>query len=80
MTLWSVSGDHGNRWLNGQAPIRATSSYSVVIEGVRGSGLAGDIAIDDLSFGDTLCGGKICRKSCLGWNGDLGFITLSVAC
>ena len=57
-TVWSVSGDHGDKWINGQAPIKSTSSYKVVIEGVRGSGSSGDIAIDDVSFGGTLCGGE----------------------
>ena len=52
-----MSGDHGNKWLSGQAPVKSTSNYNIVIEGLRGSGYQGDIAIDDLSFTDSLCGG-----------------------
>ena len=62
-TVWSVSGDHGDKWLSGQAPIKSTSGYNVVIEGVRGSGYQGDIAIDDVSFGGTLCGGKLQNRA-----------------
>ncbi|XP_033751988.1 MAM and LDL-receptor class A domain-containing protein 1-like [Pecten maximus] len=55
-TIWSLSSDHGNKWINGQAPIVSTAAYKIVIEGVRGSGIAGDIAIDDLLVSSSLCG------------------------
>ena len=55
--MWSLSGDQGNRWLSGQAPVISKTSYNVIIEGLRGSGYQGDIAIDDVSFTEALCGG-----------------------
>lgn len=57
--MWAVRGDHGDKWLNGQAPIQSTVPYNVVVEGLRGSGYQGDMAIDDFSFTSSLCGGKI---------------------
>ncbi|XP_078334103.1 MAM and LDL-receptor class A domain-containing protein 1-like [Crassostrea virginica] len=55
-TVWSLSGDQGNRWIQGQVPITASRNYQVVIEGLRGSSFAGDIAIDDVSFSSSKCG------------------------
>lgn len=65
-TVWSQSGDKGDRWSYGQLPVVSPKeTYRVVIEGVRGNGYRGDIAIDDITFKQQNCGGKlksICPK------------------
>ncbi|KAE8600239.1 hypothetical protein XENTR_v10013144 [Xenopus tropicalis] len=47
--VWSQSGDRGNKWQHAMVPISATGQFQVVFEGVRGSGIEGDIAIDDVT-------------------------------
>ncbi|XP_067654503.1 MAM and LDL-receptor class A domain-containing protein 1-like [Haliotis asinina] len=55
--IWHQSGNQGNGWLNGQAPItEKIKSYSIVFEGVRGRSYSGDIAIDDITFTTSNCG------------------------
>lgn len=49
--VWTLSGDKGKKWQNGQVNVgKVTGSYKVIIEGVRGNGYTGDIAIDDFLF------------------------------
>ncbi|XP_046571399.1 MAM and LDL-receptor class A domain-containing protein 1-like [Haliotis rubra] len=55
--IWHQSGNQGNGWFNGQAPItEKRKSYSIVFEGVRGRSYSGDIAIDDITFTTSNCG------------------------
>ena len=62
-SVWTLRGNQGQNWQNGQAPIpRVSQDYSIVFEGVRGSFATGDIAIDDISFTESSCGGEG------GWN------------
>ena len=63
--IWQLSGNQGQQWKNGQAPIGAqTKSYKIVFEGRRGNGLTGDIAIDDITFSQSTCGGILfCLQS-----------------
>ncbi|XP_033638977.1 MAM and LDL-receptor class A domain-containing protein 1-like [Asterias rubens] len=50
-----ISGDQGDRWKEGIAPIgRIHDSFYVIIEAYRSFTVEGDIAIDDISF--TGCG------------------------
>ena len=57
--IWTLKGNQGQAWQNAQAPIRVTfASYQMVFEGKRGNSYQGDIAIDDISFTNGLCGGK----------------------
>lgn len=57
-TIWHLSGNQGQQWLQGQAPIPVLkTSYKVIFEGVRGRSYTGDIAIDDISFSGSTCGG-----------------------
>ena len=59
-TIWQLSGAQGQTWQQAQAPINQTSkSYRVVFEGKRGTSYTGDIAIDDISFTSSACGGMI---------------------
>lgn len=56
--IWQLSGNQGQQWQNGQAAIPAQSnSYKLIFEGRRGNGASGDIAIDDITFSDSICGG-----------------------
>lgn len=59
--MWSLSGTKGDKWLQAKVGVRSPSSpYTIVIEGVRGKGIRGDIAVDDISFTSTAyCSGKV---------------------
>ena len=48
--LWSHYGTHGNKWLQGQVSLTLPAPFQIVIEAVRGSDYAGDIAIDDVQL------------------------------
>lgn len=59
-TIWRLSGNQGQQWLQGQAPIPVLkTSYKVIFEGVRGRSYTGDIAIDDITFTGSTCGGTL---------------------
>lgn len=47
-TLFNASGDHGDRWIMGQADFSSRTVFSLLFEGVRGTDHQGDIAIDDI--------------------------------
>lgn len=51
--MWTLSGSQGSKWIQGKVGISTTLSFSVVLEGIRGKGITGDIAIDDISFSTT---------------------------
>ncbi|EDO47787.1 predicted protein [Nematostella vectensis] len=53
--IWSLSGNFGDQWMNGQAPISSTGWYQIVFEGMKGRGISGDIAIDDVTYTNTRC-------------------------
>ncbi|CAH3118157.1 unnamed protein product [Pocillopora meandrina] len=53
--IWELSGNFGDQWYSGQAPITSGSPYQVVFEAVRGSSVSGDIAIDDITFSTSKC-------------------------
>eukprot|EP00117_Sycon_ciliatum_P042503 scpid2178/ scgid30914/ MAM and LDL-receptor class A domain-containing protein C10orf112 len=48
--VWSKSGDQGYFWHRADVTVRSTSPYHYVLEGVVGTGSAGDIAVDDISL------------------------------
>lgn len=48
--LDSVTSQQGNKWLRREVNLTSSSPYQVIIEGVVGAGITGDIAIDDVSF------------------------------
>ncbi|CAB3980379.1 MAM domain-containing glycosylphosphatidylinositol anchor 2-like [Paramuricea clavata] len=53
-SVWSRSGDQGDKWYQAQVAVNnQTASYQYVIEGVRGKGIFGNIAIDDISVMDS---------------------------
>ena len=51
--IWRLSGNQGSKWLQSKVGIKSATPYSIVIEGVRGKGIQGDIAIDDITFSST---------------------------
>ncbi|MED6287825.1 hypothetical protein CHARACLAT_020226 [Characodon lateralis] len=53
--LWSLSGNQGERWKQAKVSIHPTSSFQVVLEGIRGPGIEGDIAIDDITLEEGEC-------------------------
>ncbi|MEQ2252085.1 hypothetical protein ILYODFUR_018085 [Ilyodon furcidens] len=53
--LWSLSGNQGDRWKQAKVSIHPTSSFQVVLEGIRGPGIEGDIAIDDITLEEGEC-------------------------
>ncbi|XP_066300039.1 MAM and LDL-receptor class A domain-containing protein 2-like [Branchiostoma lanceolatum] len=46
----SIAGDQGDAWLRRNVLLNSLTPFQVVIEGVRGQGVAGDISIDDVTF------------------------------
>ncbi|XP_072307376.1 MAM domain-containing glycosylphosphatidylinositol anchor protein 2-like [Eucyclogobius newberryi] len=53
--VWSLSGNQGDRWRQARVTIQPSSAFQMVVEGVRGSGIEGDVAIDDLSIEEGEC-------------------------
>lgn len=50
--LWTMTGDHGDKWMSGQVKLPASvvrSQFQLVFEGVVGKSWTGDIAIDDIT-------------------------------
>ncbi|XP_019642580.1 PREDICTED: MAM and LDL-receptor class A domain-containing protein 1-like [Branchiostoma belcheri] len=79
--IWTRSGNQGDQWFSVAVNIPANNSYQVIFEGVRGSGIHGDIAIDDVSILQRTCldvvdcvprqGKGLCSHTCT--NSDNGF-------
>ncbi|XP_050410363.1 MAM and LDL-receptor class A domain-containing protein 1 [Patella vulgata] len=56
--VWTRAGDQGDVWRQSYVNISGIpSSYSIVFEGVRGSGIRSDMAIDDVIFVEGGCPG-----------------------
>ncbi|CAH1786797.1 unnamed protein product, partial [Owenia fusiformis] len=53
--LWSLDGEQGNEWRDGQVSYYSSNSHEIIIEGIRGSGFKGDISIDDITFTSGRC-------------------------
>lgn len=56
---WNMTGDQGNQWVKGHINLNQVTGFSIIFEGVVGTGSAGDIAIDDTFFlPGQMCNGK----------------------
>ena len=55
MTLFNMTGNKGQKWIQGQVTIQSTTPYGIVFEGVRGSDYHGDIALDDILLSNGIC-------------------------
>ncbi|XP_054882637.1 MAM domain-containing glycosylphosphatidylinositol anchor protein 2-like isoform X3 [Poeciliopsis prolifica] len=53
--VWSLTGNQGNYWQQARVNIHPTTTFQVVMEGVRGSGIEGNIAIDDVTIEEGEC-------------------------
>ncbi|KAM5130008.1 MAM domain-containing glycosylphosphatidylinositol anchor protein 2 [Mantella aurantiaca] len=53
--IWSASGNKGEQWHQARLTIHPTASFQIIFEGVRGPGIEGDIAIDDVSIVEGEC-------------------------
>ncbi|XP_077978778.1 scavenger receptor cysteine-rich domain-containing protein DMBT1-like [Glandiceps talaboti] len=50
---WSINGSQGNSWIDGTVSFLSMQHpFQIIIEGVVGNGVRGDIALDDTSFSD----------------------------
>ena len=49
-TVWSRSGTRGNIWSRASIPLVYSQPFQVIIEGVRGRSVLGDIGVDDTVF------------------------------
>ncbi|XP_040916690.1 MAM domain-containing glycosylphosphatidylinositol anchor protein 2 isoform X3 [Toxotes jaculatrix] len=54
-SVWSLTGNQGDRWRQAKVNIHPTTAFQVVMEGVRGAGIEGDIAIDDVTIEEGEC-------------------------
>ncbi|MBN3298834.1 MDGA2 protein, partial [Amia calva] len=54
--IWTLSGTQGPRWRQAKVNINPTSSFQMIFEGIRGDGIEGDIAIDDVTIEEGECG------------------------
>uniref|UniRef100_A0A3Q1FEH3 MAM domain containing glycosylphosphatidylinositol anchor 2 n=1 Tax=Acanthochromis polyacanthus TaxID=80966 RepID=A0A3Q1FEH3_9TELE len=54
-SVWSLTGNQGDRWRQAKVNIQPTTAFQMVMEGVRGAGIEGDIAIDDVTIEEGKC-------------------------
>ncbi|XP_051254884.1 MAM domain-containing glycosylphosphatidylinositol anchor protein 2 [Dicentrarchus labrax] len=54
-SVWSLTGNQGDRWRQAKVNIHPTTAFQMMMEGVRGSGIEGDIAIDDVTIEEGEC-------------------------
>ena len=53
--IFTKSGNQGNKWILGSATVQAQSNYTLMFEGIVGSGYDSDIAIDDVTISSGGC-------------------------
>ncbi|CAG2211127.1 unnamed protein product [Mytilus edulis] len=53
--LWTQSGSHGDMWNTLSLEVDGAVEKRIIFEAVRGSGVSGDIAIDDIRFSPGGC-------------------------
>ncbi len=57
-------GSQNNGWHEAQISLASEVNFTLVIESTRGSGIYGDIAIDDISFHEGPCGKTLISCLC----------------
>uniref|UniRef100_A0A8C4QZJ9 MAM domain containing glycosylphosphatidylinositol anchor 1 n=1 Tax=Eptatretus burgeri TaxID=7764 RepID=A0A8C4QZJ9_EPTBU len=53
--MWSHSNNMGDHWHKANVTITPRGPFQIILEGVRGSGMEGDIAIDDVTVVEGSC-------------------------
>ncbi|XP_055008162.1 zonadhesin-like [Boleophthalmus pectinirostris] len=48
--IWSKQNNHGSEWKPGYVDITTSGPYKIILEGIRGSTVESDVAIDDISI------------------------------
>ncbi|XP_076022110.1 MAM domain-containing glycosylphosphatidylinositol anchor protein 2 [Genypterus blacodes] len=54
-SVWTLTGNQADRWRQAKVNIHPTTAFQMVLEGVRGPGIEGDIAIDDVTIEEGEC-------------------------
>lgn len=57
--IWTHFGNQGNKWYHTKIDIQGYSIYQIMFEGVRGNGIMGNIAVDDISVLEGSCPGLL---------------------
>ncbi|XP_078589527.1 MAM and LDL-receptor class A domain-containing protein 1-like [Branchiostoma floridae x Branchiostoma japonicum] len=60
--VFTRTGEQGNQWLSAEVEISNTGSYHVVIEGISGSDITGQIALDDITLETGHCATGGCHS------------------
>ncbi|XP_050391165.2 MAM and LDL-receptor class A domain-containing protein 2 [Patella vulgata] len=66
--VWTRGGNQGNVWKRGYVNLsQIPFLYSIVFEGIRGSDIKSDIALDDITFVEGVCQVNLCdvNQPCL---------------
>ncbi|XP_033118987.1 MAM and LDL-receptor class A domain-containing protein 1-like [Anneissia japonica] len=58
--VWTKKDNQGSSWLLGKVSFAKFGIYSIMFEGIRGSGYSGDIAIDDVRITNEACLIPVC--------------------
>ncbi|UJR31098.1 hypothetical protein I4U23_018606, partial [Adineta vaga] len=53
--IWSLSGNRGNMWYEGQVSYVSSVQHQILVEGIAGKDFLGDISIDDFTFTTSNC-------------------------
>lgn len=66
MEIFSRDGDQGEVWRQARVGIPGSAyPHRIIIKGIHGDGLLGDIAVDDIKYFSTPCNGSHLKFSFL---------------
>ena len=76
--MWSLKGNQGNIWKQGEVTLTSQRPFRLLIEGVRGTSYTGDVSLDDMYFQDGNCVG-VCSSVLATARIDCGYKGISAA-